>query len=343
MEKSPFHLQAKLDQLYANQPRQLPFRASSVVAFVAWQQSLRAKVAEVLGIAGRNLPGNPHAELLHAVDRGQYIEEKYSLEVGEDTQAPVYVLVPRTPPPYKAVLAFHGHSPSVQPLLGNYAADDPSAAERLARKESYARTLAEEGFLVVAIEQRGMGERIADQYGINRQPNSCRQISLDYLLEGRTMIGERCWDAMVALNYLQSRDDLVPGAVGCVGCSGGGTTALWLSALDERIAASVVEAYFSSFKHSILGVPHCECNYVPHILKYAEMGDLAALIAPRAFLVAAGENDPIFPVEGARQQFETVSKAYTLLGVPERCSLAVHSGVHEYRHEYTQEWFTQWL
>jgi hypothetical protein len=131
--------------------------------------------------------------------------------------------------------------------------------------------------------------------------------------------------------------------MGCCGHSGGGTTALWLSALDDRITVCVPSCYFCSFKHSILGMHHCECNYVPGILQYAEMGDLAALVAPRPLRIIAGERDPIFPIEGVREQYETVQRAYQLLDAAERCSLAVHPGEHSHHHGNTREWFARWL
>jgi hypothetical protein len=105
----------------------------------------------------------------------------------------------------------------------------------------------------------------------------------------------------------------------------------------------VVSCYFCSFKASILGMEHCECNYVPHILDYAEMGDLAALIAPRPLRFIQGERDPIFPLPAAQEQFETVKRAYALLGAEDQLSMTVHPGAHAYHHGFAQEWFGRWL
>jgi dienelactone hydrolase len=333
---SQFHLQSEVDSRYATQSRQLAFNATSIEAFAVWKQRLRKQLVELLGIAGRMIPTVVNVERVQAIDRGAYVEEKYAMDVGQATKAPLYVLVPKTQPPYKSVLAFHGHNPSVQTILGN--APNMEAGS----EDSFARALAEAGYLVAAVEQRGFGERITEQTSAPLD-NACRHLSFDYLLQGRTMIGERCWDGMVALSYLLSRDDVIPGAVGCVGFSGGGTTCLWLSALDDRIAVAAPASYFCSFKKSILAVAHCECNYVPHILDYAEMGELGALIAPRPFRAITGEHDPIFLIDGVREQFETVKKAYALHGVPDRCSLVVHPGAHDYRHLPTHDWFAQWL
>ncbi|MBN1965473.1 MAG: acetylxylan esterase [Anaerolineae bacterium] len=336
-------MQAHVDALYAQQPRQLALRASSLAEFLAWQRVLRQEVFKLLGLAGRTLPASVTADRLQVVDRGEYFEEKYALGVGEGVAAPLYILVPKTPPPYKPILVFHGHNPSVQYILGNYP-DPETAAQMRAVDNNYAQVLAQAGYLVCAVEQRGFGERISDQVVDKGSfTSSCGHLAFEYLMQGRTLLGERCWDGMCALTYLQSRADVVPGAVGCTGNSGGGTTTLWLAALDERITVVVPSCYFCSFKASILGMAHCACNYVPGILPLAEMGDLAALIAPRPFRAIAGEHDPLFPVAATREQFETVQRAYALFDAGDRCSLAVHGGAHAYQHGFSQAWFAEWL
>lgn len=340
---SQFYLQSHLDHVYATQPRQLPFVAQNLDEFMIWQNTLRAKVRDLLRIGGRVLPATVAPELLHTVPREGYTEEQYALDVGEGVVAPMYILVPDVPPPYKPVMVFHGHNPSVQYILGNY--PDVAVAEHWrAVDNNYAQVLAQAGYLVCAVEQRGFGERMSDQvFGDETFTSSCRHLSFDYLMQGRTLLGERVWDGMLALTYVQGRDDVISGVMGCTGNSGGGTTTLWLSALDERVTVVVPSCYFCSFKHSILGVRHCECNYVPGILEYGEMGDLAALIAPRPFRAIAGEHDPIFPLDGVHQQFETVQRAYDLHNVGDRCSLAVHPGEHAYNHAMSHAWFGEWL
>lgn len=338
----PFHLQKHLDDLYTQQPHQLAFRAQTPAELDGWQRALRAKLLGLLGIAGRRLPTSVQAEQLQSIDRGAYLEQKYALNVGEGVRAPVYLLIPKTKPPYKPIIAFHGHDPSPQYILGNYP-NEEIAQERRANDANYAQALAQAGYLVCAVVQRGFDERRSDQSNAPDNPISCRHLAFEYMLHGHTLLGERCWDGMVALTYLQSREDVVKDVTGCTGNSGGGTTALFLSALDERITVSVPSCYFCSFKHSILGMYHCECNYVPRILEYAEMGDVAALIAPRPVRFIAGERDPIFPLTGTQQQFEIVQRAYHLAGVTDHCSLAVHSGAHEYNNAFSQAWFNRWL
>lgn len=55
---------------------------------------------------------------------------------------------------------------------------------------------------------------------------------------------------------------------------------------------------------------HCDCNYVPGIFAKLEMGDLAALVAPRPLGAIHGQGDPIFPIAGTRQQFARLMAAF---------------------------------
>ena len=323
-----FTLQAHLDHLYYDQPRRLAFQAESLDAFETWKQELRAEVLRLLGLTGRQPPANPQAERLQSVDRGAYVEEKYALDVGESVAAPMFILIPKAEPPYKAIMAFHGHGPGVQSIISG---------------DGFARGLALAGYLVCAVEQRGFGERVTDQRSGPTDERSCRHLAFEYMMEGRSLLGERCWDGMVAISYVKNRPDIVPDTLGCTGHSGGGTAALWLGAIEPRITVNVVESYFCSFKQSILGVEHCECNYVPGILPLAEMGELGALFAPRPLRIVSGEQDPIFPVEGVRQQFETVKRAYALWDAADGCAMVIHPGGHTYDLDAAVEWFGAYL
>ena len=339
-----FELQAHLDTLRTEKPRRMAFDATTLDEFALWRGELRRALTEALGIAGRVPPRHVHAEQIAAIDRGAYTEEKHALDAGEGVWIPAYILRPKTDPPYKPVLVFHGHNPSVQFILGNY--PDADTAEKMrAVDNNYAQVLAEAGYLVCAVEQRGFGERVTPQiFGDGESfTSACRHLSFEYLAQGRTLLGERLWDGMLAASFLLDRDDIVPDVLACTGNSGGGTTALWLAALDDRTTVIVPGSYFCSFEVSIHGRWHCECNYVPGVLDLIEMGDLAAMLAPRPFCAIQGEQDPIYPIAAGRAQFETVRRAYTLHEAADRCELVVHPGAHAYNHALSHAFLARWL
>jgi dienelactone hydrolase len=339
---SVFALRPHLAQLYTPTARRFAFYTNTRDEFTAWKNALQVELRRLLRIEGRSVPSHPVVQKLQSLERDGYIEEKYALDVGEGIFAPMYVLVPKTAPPYKPIIVFHGHNPSVQYILGQYPTPE-IAEERLKANNNYAQALAQAGYLVCAVEQRGFGEQRTMNIADKDYPWDCRHLSFEYLMHGRTLMGERVWDGMVAISYILNRTDVVPGVLGCTGNSGGGTLTLYLMALDDRITAAVPGCCFCSFKGSILSMFHCECNYIPDLLSAADMGDIAAAFAPKPLRFINGEHDPLFPIEATRAEFETVRRAYAIYDAEDHCSLAVHPGGHAYNHALSHAWFKDWL
>ena len=63
----------------------------------------------------------------------------------------------------------------------------------------------------------------------------------------------------------------------------------------------MISGYLNTFRDSIMSLSHCIDNYVPGILNWAEMYDVAGLIAPRPLFVESGIKDDIFPIEASKQ------------------------------------------
>ena len=79
-----------------------------------------------------------------------------------------------------------------------------------------------------------------------------------------------------------------------------------------------------------MSLPHCIDNYVPGILQWAEMYDLAGLIAPRPLIAESGTRDPIFPIASSRESFERVKKIYEVFGADQAVEHEVFDGVHQF-------------
>jgi hypothetical protein len=101
-----------------------------------------------------------------------------------------------------------------------------------------------------------------------------------------------------------------------MGISGGGTVTVFSTALEPRIRVALVSGYLNTFRDSIGSLAHCIDNYVPGILNWAEMHDVAGLIAPRPLFVESGEKDNIFPIAASIASFNEVKNIYSVFGVP---------------------------
>jgi len=73
----------------------------------------------------------------------------------------------------------------------------------------------------------------------------------------RSLMGERLWDLIRCLDYLESLPNVDASRIGCAGLSLGGEMAMWLGAMDERIAATVSSGFLTTMDHMEQG--HCMC------------------------------------------------------------------------------------
>jgi hypothetical protein len=79
-----------------------------------------------------------------------------------------------------------------------------------------------------------------------------------------------------------------------------------------------------------MSLSHCIDNYVPGILNWAEMYDVAGLIAPRPLFVESGERDDIFPIAASRASFERVKKIYAAFGADAVVEQETFPGEHSF-------------
>jgi len=135
---------------------------------------------------------------------------------------------------------------------------------------------------------------------------------------------------MRTIDFIETRKELDWTRVGCMGISGGGTCTTFSAELEPRIKVAMISGYLNIFRDCILSLSHCIDNYVPGILNYAEMYDVAGLIAPRPLFVESGEKDEIFPIAASRESFAKVKKVYQSLGAEDVIEQETFDGPHSF-------------
>lgn len=330
---APRYLDSKefcLSEYEAIEPT-LSFRATTAADARRWQTRARAKLTERIGgFPSARAPLN--AEILESKDFGSYTREKIVFDTRRNLSAVGYLLLPKgAARPLPAIVCFSGHGRGLQDILGM--ADDYSqrAERNVGYAKEYALQCVEHGYATFAVEQLAFGLRrdeAARKAGLGVE--SCRPAATSATLLGQTMAGWRTWDAMRAIDYLETRPEVDAKRVATLGCSGGGTTSLLTGALDPRVKVTVVSAYFNTFRDSIISISHCPDNYVPGLLQDMELYDIAGLVAPRALFVESGRNDRIFPVAGTQVAIGKAQQIYRAFGMPDRFGSEIHEGAHEF-------------
>jgi dienelactone hydrolase len=323
---------------YDHDSRKLGFPGGAREDVERWQAALRTELWRLMG-----QPPVDKCDLMHqvveaATDEKLFRRERIVIQTLPGEYMPCYILTPNTPSPYKPIIALHGH--------GTGAVNKLAGVGEVDYHNAFARQFAELGYLVFVPSVRGFGERMEDE-DLARSDDgwlsSCHWQSLNLLMTGKTLMGLRTWDTVRLIDYIQTRDDIQPETLGCVGISGGGALTLYTSALDTRITAAYMSCSMNTFRQSIMSINHCLCNYIPGILEAAEMSDIAGLIAPRPLMIEAGKDDPIFPIAGTQQAVDEIRRVYAVYGQPDRLSVNIFDGEHRWDGEHAAEWWARWL
>ncbi len=301
-----------------------------------WQRELRARLAGLLGFdrqAGARVPLNVRSLWRRRHPAGTL--EKVVFTSERDVDVPAYVCLPRNAePPYRFFICLQGHTTGMHNSIAA-ASDDDTRPKAPGQDRDFAISCMRHGMAALCIEQRSMGERGETVQGQSLD-YLCHQAAMNALLLGKTLIGERVFDVDRALDFLAGRGDADMDHVGIMGNSGGGTVSLYAGALLPRLRYVMPSCCFSTFQASIQSQFHCVCNYVPGLLRLAEMGDVAGLVAPRPLILVSGEKDGIFPVAQARSEFERTRRIYAACGAEDRCHHLVCRGGHKFYPE--QAW-----
>ena len=301
--------------------------------FGPWQEALRARLIELLGgFPEERVPLNV-AEI-EREETDTYVRTKLVFTSEPFADVPGHLFVPKgADGPRPAMICLQGHSPGMHISIG--VARDENDRESIAGDRDIAIQAGRNGLVTLAIEQRSFGER-AETLQEHRSETSCQEATMHSLLLGRTMIAERTWDVMRAIDLLEGLPEVDSSRIACMGNSGGGTITFYTACLEPRLKLAVVSCFFCTYADSIMRIYHCEDNYIPGILKVAEMGELAGLIPPRKLLVVAGREDGIFPIAGVGKAFNTAREIFSAAGCPDNLDMVIGEGGHRFYAE--QSW-----
>jgi len=309
---------------------------SDVRSLDDWKEKRPGLRRELLYMLGLDpLPGRSplQAEVRGVLERPVYRVEKVVFQSlpGLFVTANLY-LPAKAPHPLPAVLYVCGHSP--HPLGAKWAYQDRAA------------WFAEQGFACFILDTLEFGEVPGLHHGIH-------DLNLwDWLSRGYTPAGVEVWNAMRAIDYLESRAEIDPRRIGMTGISGGGATTWFTAAVDERIAAAAPVCSTYTLGSQALhwtAAGQCDCIYF-HNTFLRDFPVVGALIAPRPLLILSGRKDGDFPPDGYEEVFRRTKTIYDLHagagGPPDAIRNvdgdAGHSDTPLLRKE-AREWMRRWL
>ena len=267
-----------------------------------------------------DLPANPRARKI--LDKPKWTGYEVTLDVWPDVFAWGILLVPKDLKPGErrpVVVCQHGLEGVPMDTIN----DDPNASGYGAYK-AYAARLAERGFITFAPHNPYRGR---DKFRVlQRKANPLKKSLFSVILAQHDRI----------LDWLGELPFVDPKRIGFYGLSYGGKTAMRVPSLLDRYCLSICSADFNEWirKNVTVDSPYSylytgeyemvEFN-LGHTFSYAEM---AALIAPRPFMVERGHNDGVAPDEWVAYEFAKVRRLYDTLGIGDRTAIEFFNGPH---------------
>jgi cephalosporin-C deacetylase-like acetyl esterase len=165
---------------------------------------------------------------------------------------------------------------------------------------------------------------------------------------GYTPAGPEVWNAIRALDYLETRPEVDAKRAAVTGISGGGAVTWFTAAADERfqVGASVCGTWTVG-RHVALDAvkENCDCIYFINPFQ-DDLPTVGALIAPRPFKILSARRDASFPADGYHEAYRLTKRFYDMYGVPgnlvEFDYEAPHQDILPFRKE-AYEWLNFWL
>ena len=293
--------------------RSMKYTSRSVKEAVDWQFDLRSKLGKLLNIndlwtSEEEMPLNPRET--YSEDRGDYMLKEVEINSTPGRRIRVIITLPlKSKGPWPAVVCIHGHGGYLYSVYNK------------ASYNSFAAELAKRDYVTIA--------PVVSQHEIYEQ--------------GRTLMGERLWDLIRCVDFLEGAREIDPDRIGCAGLSLGGEMAMWLGAMDTRVQATLSSGFLTKMDQMEQG--HCMCWKFPGLRELVDYADIYSLIAPRPLCCQNGLKEPPtdFTVALAKEAMNEIRLIYNDLGALEHVTLVAHPEGHVVDVPSLLEFFEEYL
>jgi dienelactone hydrolase len=283
-------------------------------------------------VIGRIPPGqiNLNPQSRQIIDETKWIGYEVKLDVLQDVYAWGYLLLPKDLKPGErrpVVVTQHGAEGLPEHLL-----DKNNKVYK-----GFSAQLAERGYIVFIPHFPWRG---GHEYRVlQRKANPLGLSIFSFILNQHERI----------LDWLTTQPWVDPNRIGFYGLSWGGKVAIRVPSLLERYSLSISSGDFNEWiwknattdwPNSYMFAPEYEMFdfNLARTFNYAEM---AAMIAPRPFMVERGHNDGVGIDEWVAFEYSKVNRLYNKLNIPEKTRIEYFNGGHEINAKGTFEFIKQ--
>jgi hypothetical protein len=313
------------------EPR-LRFNGATPADFSAWKSALLGEIKGLLGPLPKPVALN--AEIVWEIEEDGLLKRRVLLDTETEMSVAALVYIPLSAKhkPCPAILCNHGHGKfakdSVMGIRSKYNVERGAEIEGF--NYDYGLQMAQRGYVTMAIDYRGFGER-SDGGDPYPGRDKCNVHFIRGSLMGINLLALNIWDAQRALDYLCSLQCVNAERIGTMGLSFGGTMTTWISLMDERIKAADIICYSARFRNFAIADSNvCGSQFVPGIFSICDVPDLHGLIAPRPLLAEIGVHDKCFLEYDALSCAAEVKKIYAASGAAANYDIDLFAGDHKF-------------
>lgn len=175
--------------------------------------------------------------------------------------------------------------------------------------------LASLGMAALVVDNIGQGDRNLTPAEF-KNPDHWMAIAPFYC--GLTLQGMIVMETVALIRHMQKDPRFDPARFGVCGNSGGGTLALFLSALAPEISVLSSSGYPSEFSYLLAKERmHCACNLLRGAAVGPDMWEIYSTFAPKPLLLEGGAKDDLIPMDLAHRNARKVQNTYVQLDAAE--------------------------
>jgi dienelactone hydrolase len=355
----------------------LAFANRGALSVEEWRRRGRAEIERTLSYSPKGVPLDVRVH--ETLPRTGYEIRRISFAGSPHYRVPAFLLVPTTGKgPYPAVVALHDHGgwyfrgkEKLVQIEGEHAALKNYRAGSYGGR-TFADELAKRGFVVIVPDAFYWGERrlqyaqppaelTARLQGLDPETPAFAYATNKYLNErvedlntclsfaGTSWMGIVNHDDRQSVSVLAAMPEVDSQRLGCIGLSGGGYRATYLTGTEPRLRAAVIVGWMTSLPSTL------DITYSTHAGLFDAFGlhasldhpDIASLAAPdTAVFVQNCARDRLFTRAGMEESSAKIQRVYQALGQPEKYRSKFYDVPHQFNVEMQDEafaWLEQWL
>ena len=298
--------------------------------FNKWKQTVISKFQEIHKIPTLSSIRLFPTEKIFTKKRENYVVTKYSAKAHDGDLIFFYELLPHK-------IKENNPTLFIVPGSGNQGARDvidmPSEFSKYYYQQGIGDKIANEGYIVYVIENRGWGERTIDAGTLCKESDvfgSGEVLERQIKNLGFDLINLQIIDTLQIFKFIESVNHVNSDNMFIMGITHGGKIALRSSLLLPKLKGVMIASSLFSTEHfGTVGN-----GYTHGILKYFDNPDLAATISPKPLYLSWGlnENSPHGLEARTLYSANLIKKSYSLFGLEKNLTTITHNQTINYGH-----------